>query len=55
MGEADVRVGAYSRRAGRRPSYWLYVGLCPVRRVGAPPTPLRQWGSVPGVAGQAGI
>ncbi|MFI6669802.1 pentapeptide repeat-containing protein [Streptomyces sp. NPDC050481] len=27
--------GACSRPAGRRPSYWLYVGLCPVRRVRA--------------------
>ncbi|MFI7014446.1 hypothetical protein [Streptomyces sp. NPDC050164] len=36
--------GACSRRAGRRPSYWLYVGLCPVRRE-----------CVHGVAGQAGI
>ncbi|GCB45459.1 hypothetical protein SNL152K_2749 [Streptomyces sp. NL15-2K] len=44
MGEADVRVGACSRRAGRRPSYWLYVGLRPVRRE-----------HVHGVAGQAGI
>jgi hypothetical protein len=42
--------GACSRRAGCKSSYWAYVGLCPVRRVGAPPTPLRQWGSVPGVA-----
>jgi hypothetical protein len=42
--------GACSRRAGRKSSYWTYLGFRPVRRVGAPPTPLRQWGSVPGVA-----
>ncbi|MGW2648663.1 family 1 glycosylhydrolase [Streptomyces sp. NPDC001393] len=41
--------GACSRRVGCKSSYWTYLGLCPVRRVGAPPTPLRQWGSVPGV------
>ncbi len=31
------------------------LGLRPVRRVGVPPTPFRQWGSVPDVAGQAGV
>ncbi|MFI6013006.1 spermidine/putrescine ABC transporter substrate-binding protein [Streptomyces sp. NPDC051243] len=36
--------GACSRRAGRKPSYWLYVGFRPVRRE-----------CVPGVAGQAGL
>ena len=36
--------GACSRRAGRKPSYRMYVGFRPVRREG-----------VPGVAGQAGL
>ncbi|GGN88665.1 hypothetical protein GCM10011579_082580 [Streptomyces albiflavescens] len=36
--------GACSRRAGHRPSYWMYLGLCPVRRE-----------CVHGVAGQTGI
>ena len=35
---------------GRKSSYWTYVGFRPVRRVGAPPTPLRRWGRVAGVA-----
>lgn len=44
--------GPCSRRVGRKaPSMdRTYLGFRPVRRVGAPPTPLRQWGSVPGVA-----
>src|SRR5207249_12097516 len=44
--------GACSRRAGRKTPLMdrTYLGFRPVRRVGAPPTPLRQWGSVPGVA-----
>ncbi|MGV9255712.1 nuclear transport factor 2 family protein, partial [Streptomyces sp. NPDC003697] len=29
--------GACSRRAGRTPSYWMYSGFRPVRRVGVPP------------------
>ncbi|WKX13270.2 hypothetical protein [Streptomyces sp. NL15-2K] len=45
--------GACSRRAGRKPSYWTYLGFRPVRRVGAPPTPSRQWGSVPDAVRQA--
>ncbi|MEV6482312.1 hypothetical protein [Streptomyces sp. NPDC051576] len=50
---ADVAVGACSRRARRRASYWTYLGLRRVRPVGAPP--LRQRGSVPDVARQAGL
>ena len=34
---ADVAVGVCSRRAGCKPSYWTYLGLCRVRRVGAQP------------------
>ncbi|MEI5578918.1 class I SAM-dependent methyltransferase [Streptomyces brasiliscabiei] len=36
--------GACSRRAGRKPSYWMYLGFRPARRE-----------CVPGVAGQAGL
>ncbi|CAM5277550.1 hypothetical protein SGLAM104S_06143 [Streptomyces glaucescens] len=36
--------GACSRRAGRSPSYWMYLGLRPARRE-----------CVPGVAGQTGL
>ncbi|MFF1740461.1 LacI family DNA-binding transcriptional regulator [Streptomyces mirabilis] len=49
--------GACSRRAGHRPSYWMYSGLCPVRRRGSLPVRAkpRTWGRVHDVAGQTGI